>query len=80
MTNLKFPIKPDYSLFVAHFTSNGAMKGENNENEIATLEDKLCQQTTYNDKNLVIEINEQLQRLNTELEDLYEIWSDLTEE
>lgn len=37
MTNLKFPIKPDYSLFVAHFTSNGAMKGENNENEIEKL-------------------------------------------
>ncbi len=55
-------------------------KIENNEKGIATLEDKLCQQTTYNDKNLVLEINEQMQRLNAELEDLYEIWSDLTEE
>jgi len=55
-------------------------KIENNENEIAALEDKLCQQTTYNDKNLVLEINEQMQQLNVELENLYAIWSELTEE
>ena len=55
-------------------------KIESNENEIATLEDKLCQQTTYNDKNLVLEINEQIQRLKTELDDFYTIWSELTEE
>lgn len=55
-------------------------KIENNENEIATLEDKLCQQTTYNDKNLVLEINGQIQYLNAELDSLYNIWSELTEE
>lgn len=55
-------------------------KIENNEKGIATLEDKLCQQTTYNDKNLVLEINEQMQRLNAELDSLYKIWTELTEE
>jgi len=55
-------------------------KIENNENEIAELEEQLCQQTTYNDKNLVLEINEQMQQLNVELENLYAIWSELTEE
>ncbi len=54
-------------------------KIENNENEIASLEDKLCQQTTYNDKNLVLEINEKIQVLNAELEELYSVWSELTE-
>ncbi len=53
-------------------------KIENNENEIASLEDKLCQQTTYNDKNLVLEINEKIQVLNAELEELYAVWSELT--
>lgn len=54
-------------------------KIEHNENEIASLEDKLCQQTTYNDKNLVLEINEKIQALNAELEELYAVWSELTE-
>lgn len=54
-------------------------KIENNENEIASLEDKLCQQTTYNDKNLVLEINEKIQVLNAELDELYAVWSELTE-
>lgn len=54
-------------------------KIEHNENEIASLEDKLCQQTTYNDKNLVLEINEKIQVLNAELEELYAVWSELTE-
>lgn len=52
-------------------------KIENNENELALLEEKLCQQSTYNDKNLVLQINEKMQALKAEIEELYILWSDI---
>lgn len=54
-------------------------KIENNENELALLEDKLCQQSTYDDKNLVMQITERMQSLKAENEELYSFWSDLNE-
>lgn len=52
-------------------------KIESNENELALLEEKLCQQSTYNDKNLVLQINEKIQALKVEIEELYTFWSDI---
>lgn len=52
-------------------------KIENNENELALLEEKLCQQSTYNDKNLVLQINEKIQALKAEIEELYTFWSNI---
>jgi ATP-binding cassette subfamily F protein 3 len=54
-------------------------KIENNENELAKLEEKLCQQSTYNDKNLVMKINERMQTLKAENEELYIFWSEMTQ-
>lgn len=53
-------------------------KIENNEKELALLEEKLCQQSTYNDKNLVMQINEKMQTLKAENEELYILWSEIT--
>ncbi len=52
-------------------------KIESNENELALLEEKLCQQSTYNDKNLVLQINEKIQALKAEIEELYTFWSNI---
>lgn len=52
-------------------------KIESNENELALLEEKLCQQSTYNDKNLVLQINEKMQVLKAEIEELYTFWSNI---
>lgn len=52
-------------------------KIENNENELALLEEKLCQQSTYNDKTLLKNINEKIQALKAENEELYILWSDI---
>jgi len=52
-------------------------KIESNENKLALLEEKLCQQSTYNDKNLVLQINEKIQALKAEIEELYTFWSNI---
>ena len=49
------------------------------ENEISELELTLCQPSTYNDKNLIINLNERLNILKTELEILYTNWTDVQE-
>lgn len=55
-------------------------KIENHENEISLLEDKLCQHSTYNDKNIVLEISDKIQYLKNELDEFYSEWSELHEE
>jgi hypothetical protein len=41
------------------------------------LEDKLCQPSTYDDKFLIIELNEKLNIQKTELEELYNQWAEI---
>jgi len=50
---------------------------EMHENEISELELTLCQPSTYNDKNLIINLNERLNILKNELEILYTNWAEL---
>ncbi|MEL7605613.1 MAG: ABC-F family ATP-binding cassette domain-containing protein [Sedimentibacter saalensis] len=50
---------------------------EMHENEISVLEDKLCQPSTYDDKFLIIELNEKLNILKIELEELYNQWAEI---
>jgi len=52
---------------------------EINENEISKLELLLCQPSTYNDKNLIININERLNISKYELDDLYTQWTEIME-
>ena len=52
---------------------------EMHENEIYELEITLCQPSTYNDKNLIISLNERLNILKSELEILYTNWTELQE-
>ncbi|KAF5050496.1 hypothetical protein DSECCO2_428790 [anaerobic digester metagenome] len=47
------------------------------ENEISVLEDKLCQPSTYDDKFLIIELNEKLNIQKIELEELYNQWAEI---
>lgn len=54
-------------------------KIEKNENELALLEEKLCQQSTYSDKNLILQINEKIQALKAENDELYTFWSNLNQ-
>lgn len=49
------------------------------ENEIHELEDKLCQPSTYNDKFLIININEKLNKCKEELQNLYTQWEETLE-
>jgi ATP-binding cassette subfamily F protein 3 len=53
---------------------------EMHENKIAELELKLCQPSTYDDKNLIIELNENLNIYKNELEILYIKWTVIQEE
>lgn len=53
---------------------------EKTENEIAILEKKLCDNNIYNDKNLVLDINNNLTNLKSTLDNLYNKWSILSEE
>lgn len=53
-------------------------KIEKNENELALLEEKLCQQSTYNDKNLVLQINKRILDIKAENEELYILWSEIS--
>lgn len=46
------------------------------ENEIHELENKLCQPSTYDDKFLIINLNERLNKLKEERDDLYKIWEE----
>lgn len=50
---------------------------EMHENEISVLEDKLCQPSTYDDKFLIIELNEKLNIQKIELEELYNQWAEI---
>ncbi|MBP1926102.1 ATP-binding cassette subfamily F protein 3 [Sedimentibacter acidaminivorans] len=52
---------------------------EMHENEISELELELCQPSTYDDKNLIININERLNISKIKLEELYTTWSELQE-
>ena len=52
---------------------------EMHENEISELELKLCQPSTYNDKVLIIELNEKLNTYKNKLEILYTHWTDILE-
>ncbi len=52
---------------------------EMHENKISELELELCQPSTYEDKNLIINLNERLNILKTEIEKLYTTWSELQE-
>jgi len=52
---------------------------EMHENEISELEITLCQPSTYNDKNLIISLNERLNILKNKLEILYTNWTDVQE-
>lgn len=54
-------------------------KIETHENEISELEYTLCQPSTYNDKILIIELNEKLIILKNELENLYTEWAEIQE-
>ncbi len=47
------------------------------ENKIYELEQILCQPSTYNDKNLIIDINEKLTTFKLDLENLYTKWTDI---
>ena len=55
------------------------IKIEMHENEVSELELKLCEPSTYDDKYLIIDINEKLNILKTELEILYNQWTDAQE-
>lgn len=52
---------------------------EMHENEISELENILCEPTTYDDKKLIIDINEKLIILKNELENYYNQWTELHE-
>lgn len=52
---------------------------EMHENKISELELALCQPSTYNDKVLIIDINEKLNTFKSELEILYGQWTELLE-
>ena len=52
---------------------------EMHENRISELELTLCQPSTYNDKNLIINLNERLNISKTELELLYTKWTEIQE-
>jgi ATP-binding cassette subfamily F protein 3 len=52
---------------------------EMHENEISELENKLCNPSTYDDKKLIIDINEKLIILKNELENYYILWTELHE-
>jgi hypothetical protein len=52
---------------------------EMHENDISELELTLCQPSTYNDKNLIINLNERLNILKNELEILYTNWTEVQE-
>lgn len=52
---------------------------EMHENKISELELKLCQPSTYNDKVLIIELNENLTICKNELEILYTEWTEIME-
>lgn len=54
-------------------------KIEMHENEISELENILCQPSTYDDKKLIIDINERLIILKNELENYYNQWTELQE-
>ncbi len=47
------------------------------ENEIHELELQLCQSSTYNDKFLIINLNEKLNMQKLELQNLYNLWEEL---
>ncbi len=53
---------------------------EMHENKISELEHELCQPSTYNDKVLIIDLNEKLNIYKNELEDLYTRWTEIMEE
>ncbi|MGD9568253.1 MAG: ribosomal protection-like ABC-F family protein [Sedimentibacter sp.] len=52
---------------------------EMHENKISELEYKLCQPSTYNDKVLIIELNEKLNTYKSNLEILYTQWTEILE-
>lgn len=52
---------------------------EMHENKISELELALCQPSTYNDKILIIDLNERLNTYKSELEDLYTQWTEILE-
>lgn len=49
------------------------------ENKIFELESELCQPSTYNDKVLIIELNEKLNIYKNDLENLYTRWTEILE-
>lgn len=49
------------------------------ENEIANFEEKLCQQETYNDTSLMLELNNNMAKSKLELDELYNQWDLLNE-
>lgn len=49
------------------------------ENEISELELKLCQPSTYDDKFLIINLNEKLNTQKDELQKLYDLWEEASE-
>ncbi len=49
------------------------------ENEIHELENKLCQPSTYNDKFLIINLNEKLNISKEKLQNLYSQWEEILE-
>jgi len=53
---------------------------EMHENKISELEHELCQPSTYDDKVLIIDLNEKLNICKNELEDLYTRWAEIMEE
>lgn len=52
---------------------------EMHEYKISELELALCQPSTYDDKNLFIEINEKLNIIKMELDELYKKWTEIQE-
>lgn len=52
---------------------------EMHENEISELELTLCRPSTYDDKNLIISLNEKLNILKSELELLFTKWTEIQE-
>lgn len=52
---------------------------EMHENKVSELELALCQPSTYNDNNLIIELNENLTTYKNELETLYTEWTEFLE-
>ncbi|MEL7647431.1 MAG: ABC-F family ATP-binding cassette domain-containing protein [Sedimentibacter sp.] len=53
---------------------------EMHENKISELEQELCQPSTYNDKVLIISLNEKLNIYKSELEEFYNLWTEIQEE